>query len=160
MKNEPKCVFDVIIRKVFIVDKHRLILSLIIIIVITLMASSITWGDDWVCFSWNKDTSECQNYYNKRVKYKKHIVQVLTRLPITDDVRATIDSLKDDDSHMIISKVFDCKNETVSVMETIVYKTDGMVSSSVDGDVSVKHQITFDSRDGSLFKVLCKKTRK
>jgi hypothetical protein len=58
---------------------------------------------------------------------------------------------------MIISKIMDCQNGTISVIKMVVFKTDGTVSSSVDGDASVKYQIDPDSREGDLFKKVCKK---
>lgn len=137
-------------------DKRKFLFSLAIIIVITLTMSSIVWSDDWLCYSWDKNTKVCRQYFYKIIERKLNIVKVQTRLPITNEVMSTIDSLKEDDSQMIISKMIDCQDRTLSVIKTVVYKTDGTVSSSVDGDVSVKYQIDPHSQDGALFRFVCK----
>ncbi len=128
-----------------------------IITVFIITVSTSVWSNDWVCYSWSKDTSECQNYYDKKVKHKKNIVDVMTRLTITDEERTNIGSLEEDDTHILTLKRIDCQKETVSVIKTVVYKIDGTVSSSVKGKVSVKHQIDPVSRDGDLFKAVCRK---
>lgn len=137
-------------------DNSKILISVIIAaFIITVIPSA--WSNDWVCYSQNKDTSECQNYYDKKVKHRKNIIDVMTRLTITDEVRTNIGSLEEDDTHIITLKRIDCQKETVSVIKTVVYKIDGTVSSSIKGKASVKHQIDPDSRDGDLFKAVCRK---
>lgn len=139
-----------------IVNKYLCPLSFVIITIMTL-TSSIVHSDDWVCYSWNDNGKECRQYYDKKIQHTKDVARVSTKLPITSQIRKTITRLKSSDSYMIVSKLFDCRKATVSVIKTTVHKKDGGISSSVIGDMSVKHQIDPDSRDGVLFEIVCKK---
>lgn len=123
-----------------------------------LSTGSAAWGDDWVCYA-RGSNRECRQYYNKNVERVKNSARVETRLPVTNEISSSVKSLRGDDAYMIVSKMFDCRKGTVSVLKTTVHKKDGAVSSSVDGDASVRHQIDPDSRDGSLFRIVCKKGR-
>jgi hypothetical protein len=80
------------------VDRRKYPFSLATIIIIVLTMGSLVWSDDWTCYSWDKDTKNCRQYYNQKVEHTKNIVKVQTRLPITHEIRTTVDGLKDDDS--------------------------------------------------------------